>query len=157
MISLNLMKNNPQEVSFYKLTALPIIKAAPKLIEKIFFSSQRLVVVAPTEEMVKSLDDGLWVYSSKYFIPHATFQDNFSEEQPIFITNKLENPNQAVIAMAIGKVDLDPLPVEKYLYMFDGNQPEEVEFSRSKYKEYKSANINLVYWQQKTDGTWENL
>ena len=149
------MNNSPLEISFYKLTTLPIIKAAPKLIEKIYYSNQRLVIIAENEELMKSVDDGLWVYSTKHFIPHATLNDNHPKDQPVYLTTKLENPNKASIFMALGKVDLDQAKASKLLYMFDGNIPEQLEFARKKWKSYQGSGHSLTYWQQNMQGAWE--
>ena len=149
------MKNNQLEISFYRLTTLPIIKAAPKLIEKIYYSKQRLVVISETEEMIKTLDDGLWVYSTKHFIPHGTFLDLHPKDQPVYLANKVENPNEATVAMALGRVDLEDFPVNKYLYMFDGNDQGQLEFARKKWKFHQDAGNIVTYWQQKMDGAWE--
>ena len=149
------MKNKNCEISFYKLTTLPIHKAAPKLIEKIYYSKQRLVVISETESMMKTLDDGLWVYSTKHFIPHATFADEHSNDQPIYLTTRDENPNSAELVMALGKVDLDSFVANKYFYMFDGNDQAHLEFARNKWKSYQGKEHNLTYWQQKMDGSWE--
>ncbi len=149
------MKNSPKEISFYRLTTLPITKAAPKLIEKIYYSGQALVVIAESEELMRSVDDGLWVYSTKHFIPHATFSDEYPSDQPVYLTTKIENPNQASITMALGKIELDDAPVSKLLYMFDGNIPEQLEFARKKWKSYQGSEYSLVYWQQNIDGGWE--
>ena len=148
------MYHQPAEVSFYRLTTLPIIKAAPKLIEKIYYSGQKLVVIG-NETLVKNLDDGLWAYSTKHFIPHGTFSDPHPSDQPVYLTSHLENPNQASIAMALGVVKLDEVKVDKKLYMFDGNDKEQLEFARNKWKSYKTAGVPIIYWQQKIDGTWE--
>ena len=147
------MKN--KEISFYRLTTLPIDKAAPKLIEKIYYSKQRLVVIAENEALMTRLDDGLWVYSTKHFIPHGTHADEHPQDQPVYLTTKLENPNDASLVMALGNVDLDGFAADKYLYMFDGNNPEQVEFSRNKWRSYKQQQCNLVYWQQNLAGAWE--
>ncbi len=149
------MNNRALEVSFYKLTTLPIIKAAPKLIEKIYYSNQRLVIIAENEELMKSVDDGLWVYSTKHFIPHATITDDHPEDQPVYLTTKLENPNEASIFMALGKVNLDQVSASKLLYMFDGNVPAQLEFARKKWKFYQGSGHSLTYWQQNIDGGWE--
>ena len=101
------MKSKSCEISFYRLTTLPISKAAPKLIEKIYYSKQRLVVIAENEVMMKTLDDGLWVYSTKHFIPHGTFADEHPSDQPVYLTTKLENPNNATLVMALGRVELE--------------------------------------------------
>lgn len=150
------MKNDFREISFYHLTTLPIQKAAPKLIEKIYYSKQKLVVICPNEDSVKSLDDGLWAYSTKHFIPHGTYKDEYKEKQPVYISLKLENPNHAEIIMTIANVELGSLGANKILHLFDGNDTEQLEFARSKWKYYKQNNSKLTYWQQKIDGGWEN-
>ncbi len=149
------MKNNNNEISFYRLSTLPLIKAAPKLIEKIYYSKQNLVVIVESEAMLEPLDNILWSYSTKHFIAHATLNDPHPEDQPVYITTRLENPNQASIIMALGSVDLDIMGPHKYCYMFDGNNQEQLEFARKKWKQYKAQGNNIIYWQQSEDGSWE--
>ncbi len=149
------MKTDPKEISFYKLTTLPIIKAAPKLIEKIFYSGQRCTVLVQDSIMQKTIDDGLWAYSTKHFIPHATSEDEFPEDQPVYITTKLESLNNSTIFIALGNIDLDQANVSKLVYMFDGNIPEQLEFARNKWKSYQNKGHSLVYWQQNLQGAWD--
>lgn len=151
------MKTDSKEISFYKLTSLPIIKAAPKLIEKIYYSGQRSTVLVQDSSILKTIDDGLWAYSTKHFIPHATCDDEFPEDQPVYITTKIESPNKATIFIALGKVDLDQADSNKLIYMFDGNIPEQIEFARNKWKSYQNKGHSLVYWQQNLQGAWEKL
>ena len=149
------MKNNASEISFYCLSSLPILKAAPKLIEKIFYSKQNLVVVVENEGMLKSLDDVLWSYSTKHFIAHGTMNDPHPEDQPVYLTTEMSNPNQATIIMALGLIDLDGISSNKYCYMFDGNNPAQLEFARNKWKQGKKQGSNIIYWQQDELGAWE--
>lgn len=148
------MSNNHIEVSFYKLLTLPMHKAAPKLIEKIYYTKHNLVVITETEELAKSLDTGLWVYSTKHFIPHGTMLDEHPDKQPVYITTKLENPNMAKISMTLGIVNLKDFKTDKHIYMFDGNIPEQLEFARNKWKEHQKQEHNLTYWQQDIQGIW---
>ena len=156
MSLLRIMKDDLREISFYHLTALPIQKAAPKLIEKIYYSKQKLVVICPNEELVKTLDDGLWAYSTKHFIPHGTCEDEHKDRQPVYISYKLENPSQAEIIMTIANVELDSLDASKILHLFDGNDAKQLEFARARWKYYKQNKAKLTYWQQKIDGSWES-
>ncbi len=149
------MKDKICDISFYKLTTLPIEKASPKLIEKIYYSKQNLLVIAESPKLMKSIDDVLWVYSTKHFIPHATMEDAHPNEQPVYITTLPENPNNAKIVMGLGIVDLNDFIAEKYIYMFDGNKQDCLEFARDKWKRYKSSNHNLNFWQQTINGSWE--
>lgn len=147
------MKNKVTEVSFYKLTTLPVEKASLKLMEKIYYSKQKLVVVTKDEQQMKTIDDTLWSYSTKHFIAHGTCNDNFQEDQPILITNKIENPNSASIIMALGDIDVDILNTEKIIYIFDGNNQKQVDFARIKWKSYKDKeSFNIIYWQQNLQG-----
>ena len=149
------MNNSLPEISFYKLTALPILKAAPKLIEKIYYSGQRLVVVAEQEDLLQSLDNVLWSYSTKHFIPHATFQDPHPNDQPIYLTHNMENPNNASIVMALGIVEITNIVANKHIYMFDGNDKKQLTFARKKWQSYKKQGNSIVYWQQNAEGSWE--
>lgn len=149
------MKTNPKEISFYHLTALPITKGAPKLIEKIYYSKQNLVVIAENEALMKSVDDGLWVYSTKHFIPHGTCHDEHPGDQPVYLTTASEIPNNASIIMALGIVELGDVPVSKLIYMFDGNISKQLEFARKMWKLYQKDKHSLIYWKQNLDGTWE--
>jgi DNA polymerase III subunit chi len=156
MILLENMKNSINEVSFYRLNSLPIIKAAPKLIEKIYYSKQRLLVVVENEEMLQNIDNVLWSYSTKHFIAHATLNDPHPEDQPVYLTSKKDdNANSSTIVMALGMVNLDEVKAGKYCYMFDGNDEEQQKFARSKWKQYKNQDCKIIYWQQSDDGSWE--
>lgn len=148
------MKSDSCEVSFYCLTKTSISKAVPRLIEKIYYSGQRLVIITEDEEMMKTIDDGLWVYSTKHFIPHATLLDEYQSDQPVYITNKQENPNKATIMMAIGGANIEQ-DTNKIIHFFDGNDKDQLGFARSKWKLYKAKGYSIIYWKQKDDGAWE--
>jgi DNA polymerase III subunit chi len=150
------MKNNSIEISFYRLSKIPLIKAATKLIEKIYYSKQKLIVLVENEKSIQDLDNILWSYSTKHFIAHATEYDPHPEDQPVYIASKRNyNSNFATIAMALGIVDLDDISAQKYCYMFDGNDDEQQKFARNKWKKYKDDGHNIIYWQQGEDGSWE--
>lgn len=148
------MKNSSREVSFYCLTKLPVFKAAPKLIEKVYYSNQRLVVITPDEQSMKIIDDVLWSYSTKHFIPHATYLDDSHSDQPVYITINDENPNCANIIMSIGNAEIKQ-NAEKLIHLFDGNDKDQLEFARNKWREYKSKDFLIIYWKQNHEGAWE--
>jgi DNA polymerase III subunit chi len=140
---------NGYEVSFYRFITSTLAQASIKLIEKIYYSSNKLLVIADNEKMLNSIDDFLWSYSTKHFIPHATYNDPFPELQPVYITNKEENPNNANIILAIGNVEINLLSFSKLLYVFDGNDQSQTIFAREKWKHYKALGHKINYWEQK--------
>lgn len=152
------MKNNSVDISFYRLTTLPIIKAAPKLIEKIYYSGQKLIVLTEDEQLTKTIDGALWAYSTKHFIPHGTNADEHPDDQPVYITHAYENPNDAKIIMIVGKAEVEEkagVAVDKLIYLFDGNYQDQLEFARVKWKEYQKNGNPITYWRQNMDGAWE--
>lgn len=149
------MHNDFLEVSFYRLTSLSTLKAVPKLVERIYYSKQNLVIIASDEEKMKDIDNGLWSYSTKHFLPHGTHLDDHKTNQPIYITNKSDNPNKANITMAVGIIETELPKTDKIIHIFDGNDSTELAYARKQWKSYKSKNIPIIYWQQKSDGSWE--
>ena len=88
-------------VSCYQALNENLSKAFTMLAEKCFLSDLRVLVIVPDQELKMFLDKALWTYSRKYFIPHATDSDPFPEKQPIYLTDKIDNPNAATVAILI--------------------------------------------------------
>lgn len=83
------------KINCYTTTQDDLHKTFCKLAEKCYYANLRTNVITQNADYTKSLDRVLWTYSKKHFIPHATNADPSPEKQPIYITDKLENPNQA--------------------------------------------------------------
>lgn len=144
------------EINFYHLTVTPLIKAIPKILEKIISNSQRGVILFNDAIQMNEMNSYLWSFSTINFIPHGSKNDPFPDQQPIYLTDKLENPNNSQILILTDKWDENTLSgFEKYLYFFDSNIPDQIEFARSKWKNCQSSYFNKSYWKQLEDGSWE--
>jgi DNA polymerase-3 subunit chi len=143
------------KINFYHLTSTPLGKALPKLLEKAITGNMRVVVQATTPTKVEELNRDLWTYTTKFFLPHGSKADGFSDEQPIYLTAANENPNGATILAIVENANADISAYEKCLYMFDGNSPEELANARKRWSEYKAKGCELTYWQQNAKGGWE--
>ncbi|WP_348245954.1 DNA polymerase III subunit chi, partial [Salmonella enterica] len=88
----------------------------PKLVEKIFFQYKKLVIFCPEQALIKNLDDVLWSYTTKHFLPHGTMDDPLPELQPIYITNSPQNPNNADCLLVAGSTNLDTVSFKKIYY-----------------------------------------
>lgn len=144
------------DINFYHLTALPLEKALPKLMEKVFESGSPALIQTDSPEQTQKLDTILWTYSTITFIPHGTKKDKYPECQPIYITDTEENPNQASILVLPD--NNRPSSVDAFsrcLYMFDGNNDAELAKARERWQDFKRAGHTLVYWQQNAKGQWE--
>jgi DNA polymerase-3 subunit chi len=142
------------DIGFYHLVRSPLEKALPKLLERVLESGARAVVMAGSEERVESLASLLWTYHPNSFLPHGTARDGKPEQQPIWLTDRDENPNGATILVLTDGASSET--VERYarcLEIFDGGDPDAVARARERWRIYKDAGHTLTYWQQ-TDTGW---
>lgn len=144
------------EIGFYHLQRSPLDRALPKLLEKILATGKRAVVVAGSEERVEALAAALWAYEQGSFLPHGTRRDGRADEQPIWLTDLDENPNQArFVVMVDGAQVADLDGFERCLEMFDGNDDDAVAAARVRWKAYRDAGHSIKYFQQTDAGGWE--
>jgi DNA polymerase-3 subunit chi len=143
------------EVGFYHLRTTPLERALPRLLERALAESHRIVVLAGSAERVAHLDGLLWTYSEGSFLPHGSARDANMPRQPIFLTERDENPNKATMLVLIDGANSTHLAeFARCCDMFDGNDPAAVEAARKRWTEAKSAGHQLTYWQQ-TETGWE--
>lgn len=143
------------DISFYHLTRTTIEKTLPKLLEKILDSGLKAVVRTKDNYEKKLLDESLWTYNPNSFIPHGTSENDFPEEQFVFLTENLENPNQATILIDLSSQQVDDfLKFTKYLYVFDANEENSLEKARNHWKAYQQQGHNLRYFFQEENGNW---
>jgi DNA polymerase-3 subunit chi len=143
------------EIRFYHLRTTPLERALPQLLEKILARGDRAVVMASSPERVSALDDALWTYDDRSFLPHGTTRDGYADQQPVWLTTETENPNGAkVLVLADGAV-ADVGGWTMVLEMFDGNSDDAVAAARERWKAHKAAGHDLTYWKQDDQGKWE--
>lgn len=145
------------DINFYHLTASPMGKALPKLLEKVVTSGMRAVVVAENDNRVEELNKELWTYTTKFFLPHGSKADGYESEQPVFLTSGNDNPNGSEILVFVENTEpqFEFSSFKKCLYMFSGENQSQVEKARLRWKLYKDAGHNLTYWQQDKKGAWQ--
>jgi DNA polymerase-3 subunit chi len=144
------------DIGFYHLTRSPLERALPKLLEKVYASGARAVVVAGSSERVASLDSVLWTYDPASFLPHGTARDGEAADQPIWITDSDENPNGAtILVLTDGAASERVGSFDRCLELFDGNDEAAVGAARTRWRQYKDAGHGLTYWQQTAQGGWE--
>jgi len=144
------------DIGFYHLTRTPLERALPKLLEKVIGAKKRAVVRAGSTERVDFLNAALWSYDSASFLPHGTAREGDAAEQPIWLTDLAERPNDAQILVLTDNVTADDLDdFERCVEMFDGRDLEAVEAARSRWRQYSESEHKLTYWQQTKQGGWE--
>jgi DNA polymerase-3 subunit chi len=144
------------EISFYHLTASTMEKALPKLLEKAVSSGFRSVVVTKDEAQSEQLNALLWSYDPNSFLPHGSRSDPHPEAQPIYITHEPEAPNSPdMLVITDGSaLELDG-SLKRVLDLFDGQDEQQVEKARKRWKDYKAAGHAVSYFQQTETGSWK--
>ncbi|XYP32492.1 DNA polymerase III subunit chi [Zavarzinia sp. CC-PAN008] len=144
------------DVAFYHLTARPLEEALPRLLERVLASGLRAVVLAGSPERVDWLDSLLWTYERESFLPHGRAPDPHAALQPVWLTDRLENPNGATVLLLVdGAVAARFDGYDRVLDLFDGNDDAAVAAARDRYRAARAAGHTLTYWKQKPAGGWE--
>lgn len=144
------------EVWFYHLQRQALEDVLPALLEKVLAAKKRAIVILGSAERVEAVNNLLWTYDDRGFLPHGSARDGFAPEQPVWLTTSDENPNGAeILVLADGARSIHIADYHRCLELFDGNDPEAVTAARVRWKGYKEAGHDVAYWQQDALGKWE--
>ena len=147
------------EVLFYQLDKKSLNELLPELLEKTLERGQRAVVHAGSDERVEALDTHLWTYRLDGFLPHGAKGDGFADRQPVYLTAKGDNPNDAQVAFFVdGALPADWKQIGGHVravILFDGNDKTATDAARDAWSRAKTAGHDVTYWQQSPGGRWE--
>lgn len=97
----------------------------------------------------------LWTYDEASFLAHGSARDGNPAAQPIWLTERQENPNCATMLVLVdGSVGGDLSSFARCADLFDGEDPAAVEAARERWRRAREAGHELTYWQQTAAG-WE--
>ena len=143
------------EALFYHLTAHPLERALPTLVERTLEKGWRTVIRASSPERVEFLDNLLWTYRDESFLPHGRAGEGSPKDQPIYLTSGDEIPNEADVLFVVDQADTEDFAsVTRTIVMFDGADEESVAFAREQWKR-AAASVTATYWKQDGSGRWE--
>lgn len=152
------------EIWFYHLQRRPLERVLPTLLEKSLERGWRAVVQARTPERLEALDEALWTYSDESFLAHGTAREGDPADQPVYLTDGLENPNGARLRILVEGADVGEAiaaagddAYERIILIFDGDDEAELTGARAKWKKLKEQSRPMSYWRQNEDGRWEKI
>lgn len=117
---------------------------------------RRALVMAGSSDRVEKLNAHLWTYNDRAFLPHGSKSDGFSARQPVWLTDKDENPNGAkVLFLTDGAVSAHFDDFDLVCELFDARDDTAVITARARWKAFKDGGYALTYWQQTELGGWE--
>ena len=142
------------DIAFYHLQRSPLERALPKLLEKTLAAGKRALVVTGSGPRVEALNALLWTYDQGAWLPHGCARDGHAEDQPIWITDGEDNPNNATFLFLTDGCAGPVADFERCFDMFDGNDAQSVAAARERWKTWKEEGHALAYWQQTETGGW---
>jgi len=119
------------------------------IIEKLYDNGLTVLIYAEDSKSISQLNDQLWTWKQETFIPHAIFNSDDSDPEPVLLTDSENNlPKTQVLVL------YDPLPQEKlsaYSLIFDFAElyhSEKKQQSRERFKKLSSnAEFDLHFTQ----------
>jgi DNA polymerase III subunit chi len=145
------------EVRFHHLERRRIDQALPRLLEQALEQRRRVLVRAPSDEMVAALNDQLWTYDDASFLPHGAAGDGDPMTQPIFLTSALDNPNAATMLVRLSGVEASENDdaFDIVVLMFDGRDEAALTQARGEWRRLKEQGRPISYWRESDEGGWE--
>ena len=94
--------------------------------------------------------------NQRAFLPHGAEGDGFADRQPVYLTTVDENPNSSDVLVLVDGTTSEQLDsIERVLDVFDGHDNDAVAVARERWRTLKERGHELTYWQQTSQGGWE--
>ncbi len=150
-------------VSFYHLKFTPLEKVVPRLVDKVYASGLRALILVENDERLAQLNTSLWTYSTLAFLPHGCRLDSEAtkNQQPIWLSTTFENPNQSTVCVVTNQVvveNSEAFGFDRILDIFDATLPENIENFQKRHSFYAAKNATIAIWEQTKEGwqLWKN-
>ena len=152
-----------QQFSIYQTSDELLLKSILLLIEKCYHSDLKSVVLTIDADQQEMLNKSLWTYSRKQFIPHGSKLDPQPEKQPIYITDELQNPNNASVLILISPIDIEKiLQVKDYIKIFKRiiiitDLPEDLKELAAKINKFTTPQNKIDCFKQDARSSWSKV
>lgn len=144
------------EIRFYHLQRQTQDQVLPALLGKACAGGRRIVLKLRDEGEVRRVNEHLWTFQPNSFLPHGSRKDGNADQQPIWLTERDENPNGAdVLIVGQGADTAMQKDFSLCCEMLDGRDETAVHAARQRWKAYKDEGFTVTYWRQNERGGWE--
>ena len=142
------------EIGFYHLTRQPLETVLPRLLEKAHAAGHRILVHCANADQLKRLDETLWTYDERSFLPHGS---DYKQLQPILLTTsegeRANNPDLLVALAGLDGTNFDNFA--RVLYLFEESDAQALSAARTAWGALKGRDdVTRTYWQQDERGRW---
>jgi DNA polymerase-3 subunit chi len=142
------------EIGFYHLTRQPLDAVLPRLLEKAHAAGHRILVRCVDADQMKRLDEALWTYDERSFLPHGS---DYKALQPILLTTsedeRANDPDVLVTLAGLASVNFTQFA--RVLYLFEESDAAALAAARRDWSALKEREgVTRTYWQQDERGRW---
>lgn len=145
------------DIRFYHLTALPLERVLPVMLERTLERGGKALIRGRDPERLADLDRELWTYDDAAFLPHGLEGDGTDPaRQPVWLTHGPEVPEGADTLFLVDGARVDPAEGARFALtalLFDAADPAALEAARDDWRAVKAAGLTAVYWAQE-GGRW---
>jgi DNA polymerase III subunit chi len=142
------------DVGFYHLTRQPLETVLPRLLEKALEAKHRILVRCADADQLKRLDEHLWTYDDRSFLPHGC---DCKELQPVLLTTSEDeraNDPDLLVELALPRV-VNFVLFSRVLYLFEETDAAALAAARQAWTALKEhEGVTRTYWQQDERGRW---
>ncbi len=133
-----------------------VAQTLPRLLEKVLQTGARAVVVVPSAH-VEILDAQLWTYTPLGFLPHGRRGTGMPEDQPIWLTDTIENPNNATVLVLYNVPVTGGLEhgFERCLDIVEMDNPASQARAQERNNVYETYQCPLTIWADESNGSWK--
>lgn len=144
------------EIRFYHLQKQNLDQALPQILQKALQTKKNIVVRMADEKEVERMNGILWTFKPNTFLPHGSHKNGYADKQPIWLTEKDENPNNGQILVLTQNTTSENLASYNLCCeMLDGRDEKATSAARERWKTYTEAGHDVTYWYQDEKGKWE--
>jgi DNA polymerase-3 subunit chi len=137
-------------INLYQTTKANLYKSACILLSKCYKEALKTLVITDNQENALMLDNLLWTFSQKSFIPHALSTDQFFDEHPIIISDTELQEAGFNTLMLVEKFEIQQSNYQKILALFT---EKDLQNAKNLQKSVTPSNTN--YYIQNEVGEWQ--
>ncbi len=142
------------EFSFYKTSNFRVDETFYVLVQKALEKNLNSVVIFETKEALKDISIMLWSKKPETFLPHSIERDNLSNDSPIYLTTREENPNKSqIIFSPEGALVKKSKNWKRCIYIFDHDDNSSFDRLKEYYFLLENSKEKIELYEQKK-GNW---
>lgn len=142
------------EFAFYKTSNFRVDETFYVLAQKALEKNLNSVVIFETKEVLKDISIMLWSKKPESFLPHSIERDNLSNDSPIYLTTREDNPNKSqIIFSPEGVLVKKSKNWKRCIYIFDHDDISTFDRLKEHYFLLENSEEKIELYEQ-NKGNW---